>query len=831
MKVLPKILLPIILLVCFCAGLIYAINNGKLNTSIKHGLQYYLSQKGISAQFVDCQFKDGVLTASEVKIKLVSSVGSINNFAIKMGVTGGISSPKLLIETMPIILTLWDENGEQILQTDIRARKSVPLLFGHDDSDLELNNIKISKIKDIDNKELNLGNARYMSKAESSFQKIEGSLQFGDSLYLNLNNLDEDRSKLHIKAEKIPLMFYKFVSDIFPDNELASFCKEFVRNGYVQSIDIVSDQNYAVENTFGSAKISQLDFIYDKDYPILKDINLDVDIRGSKIKFDIKNGYSSDILLSEGVMFMDWHGRDETLLTINAKGHGSPKSLVDFIAQDQQDAMKKAGIDLGKAQGKVNADVDIKIPLKPGTKNIYNISANIQQLSLNIFKDNVRFHEGDISGIFDGDRVTLGGNGKINGFDSDINFIYNIKDISKFNHKLDIKTRFKAIPKKGKRNTKIAFISLLGGDSIIDIEYVNKDSLGRIMVDADISKLDLYFDKLGIRKNINDPARVVIKGAFSDPTTGSLDFSVTSEKGIKVIGDIILKDEVFQVNLNEIKTKETDLTANLVMKNGLVIVDLKGKVLDLSDADMLQFLEKERDDGATKLNLNINKVKLKNNIWLDDLQLTLECDKDRCFSGYMNSKLGTRLVEMLITASANHEKWLIKCGNAGALLKGIGIYDTMTSGNLIMNINTSRKEVKSGEIIPILDGSFVLDRFVLSETSIMSRLVSFTSFPGLLNIVRGNKNISFTGMTGKFSFTDDVLNIKNSAAEGPYFNFNMKGSVNIQDRHLDITGYVTPELYGVSSAARYVPIIGTILMGNKKHRGIIAAPYHIKERY
>lgn len=831
MRFLPKILLSLILLAGLFIGLIYAINNGKLNTPIKHAVQYYLAQKGINAQLIDCEFKDGLLTASTVKLKLGSDIGSINNFKMKMSIWDSGILPKMLVEIMPVSLTALDESGEEILHLDIKAKMSSSLIRNEQSSNLELDNIKISNIKDINGEALEIGSAQYECEKLGSKQKTKGFLKLGDSLYLNVINLDEVQNKVQIKADNIPLLFYKIAINLFPDNELLAFCEEFILDGYLQDIDIIFDPNAEKNSLFGTVKIRKLSFIYDKEYPVLKDIDLDVDIKGSKVKFDIKKGYSSDILLSEGSMFMNWKGRDNTLLTLNTKGSGSTKSLVDFIPQAQQETMKKASIDFSKVKGRVDVDADIQIPLKPGTENIYNITANIPCLSLDVFKNNAHIRGGHFSGTFNGDRVTLSGSGKINGFNSDINFIYNIKDTSEFDHKLDIKTRFKTTPRKDKRNTKIAFISLLGGNSIIDIEYVNKNSQGIILVDTDISGLDLYFDKLGIRKKINDKASVVIKGIFLDPTTGNLDFNVTGEKDLKINGDIIFKDEAFQVNVSEIKTRGTDLSANLILSQGLVVVDLKGEILDLSEADMLQFLEKERDDGATKLNLNIDKIRLKNDIWLDDLQLTLECDKDRCFAGYMNSKLGTRLVEMILSADTTKEKWLIKTGNAGALLKGIGIYDTMKSGNLTLNINTSRKEVKSGEIIPILDGNFTLDRFVLSETSMMSRLVSFTSFPGLLNIVRGNKNISFSGMTGNFSFTDDTLNIKNSSAEGPYFNFNMKGNVDIQNRHIDIKGHVTPELYGISSAVGYIPVVGRILTGNKKHRGIIAASYHIDENY
>ena len=103
---------------------------------------------------------------------------------------------------------------------------------------------------------------------------------------------------------------------------------------------------------------------------------------------------------------------------------------IDLTIEKWKD--KHYNILLEYSKGNVNADISIEIPLKPGTKNIYNITADIPNASLNIFNDNVKLKQAKISGIFNGDQVILNGNGKINSFNSDINFIYNYSGDSMF---------------------------------------------------------------------------------------------------------------------------------------------------------------------------------------------------------------------------------------------------------------------------------------------------------------------------------------------------------------------------------------------------------------
>ena len=86
-------------------------------------------------------------------------------------------------------------------------------------------------------------------------------------------------------------------------------------------------------------------------------------------------------------------------------------------------------------------------------------------------------------------------------------------------------------------------------------------------------------------------------------------------------------------------------------------------------------------------------------------------------------------------------------------------------------------------------------------------------------------------MKGKFNFQKGVLHIFHSQAVGPFFSFTMQGDIDTTKRVTDLSGQVTPSLYGLSSLVGYVPVIGKIFTGDKKHGGIISAPYKIKDSY
>ena len=114
---------------------------------------------------------------------------------------------------------------------------------------------------------------------------------------------------------------------------------------------------------------------------------------------------------------------------------------------------------------------------------------------------------------------------------------------------------------------------------------------------------------------------------------------------------------------------------------------------------------------------------------------------------------------------------------------------------------------------------------MLHDATTMTRMISFISLPGLVSMISGNKDIAFLGMSGTFSFQNNILSIANSSANGPYFDFTLKGNIDTKKRFMDIHGHVNPELYGISSVIGSIPIIGRIFSGNENHQGLASKSY------
>jgi hypothetical protein len=168
--------------------------------------------------------------------------------------------------------------------------------------------------------------------------------------------------------------------------------------------------------------------------------------------------------------------------------------------------------------------------------------------------------------------------------------------------------------------------------------------------------------------------------------------------------------------------------------------------------------------------------------------------------------------------------------NAGAALKGFDMVNNIKSGELSMIIKTNIVAAEIGKTVPIAEGNFSLKKFVTVDNKILTRMVSFVSLPGMMSAITNNKNISFSEMKGKFSYKDNVINIYDASATGPFLDLTIKGSI-FTDKHIiKVKGTVIPSLYGINSLVHKIPVIGTIF-GGKHRKGIFSAPYSIEYRY
>ncbi len=840
MPILFKLFNLIILLILTVALVIYGARTGNLNSVINYALQYYLQLNNFNAKISHLTLKNDQVIIDSMLLSKNNIQLKLDNIVATYYFDLDYKKSKFFVNIQVDKITGQTVDNKEIFNAKINCSYNNYVIKRKSQIHFYLEDIFYKdSSSDIENKiDLAEGKSNIDYFSSKKHAKYNINVDFKDITTLNLQSEFDNNIIITGNIKNMPIEIYKPAYYLYPQNNLLVFLNNFIKTGTIESSEFnvniseqnIKNSNYNIENINGLTKISNLTLMYSNELPPLTNMQLDIFQKGTITEFVINKGNSTDLIIDSGLIYMDWKGAENTTLFITAKAQGPTKALTDFIAINTHETLRQASIDLRKITGKTDVDIKIEIPLNPGSKDVYSINAKMPNTALSIFNDKIILNKADISGKYNGDNLQITGKGKINQFDSEINFVQNLTNQKEFHHKLSIATDLHL---KGPKKTpqKIGFMTIVGGNAKLNFEYINSHQEGKITTNSDLEKLDIYFDKLGIHKKKGEKANLALIGILESPTKGNINFNINGVNNLNITGSAKIDNNITKIILDNINHRETKLSSKILINKDLFDIEIKGKSLDLSEADMLSFLEKERNSGSTKIRLRVDEVKLKNYISLNNLELKFACSSIKCYTGYVDAKIGSKKVEMTLNEEEDWEQWLIKSGNAGALLKGIGLYEDMRAGTMLLSLKTSRKKINAGEIIPIVNGTFEFERFVLHDAPSLSKLVSFVSLPGFVNIISGNKDIIFSNMNGKFSFQEGVLNVSHSYAAGPFFGFTMAGNINTLKRTVDLTGQVTPSLYGLNAIIGSVPIIGKVFTGDKTHAGIISAPYKLKDSY
>ncbi len=815
---------------------IMAANKGYLNKPIKKVVTRYLHHTGHKVSIGDLHIKNSNLAIDEMVIELDSDTkAKLQNIHASFSIPHLTTKPLVISNVdIPNISIISTKTNQVILDTKINSTNIINFAKNTIDTSLNIDAINMVNILD------SYGNNLPTGKGSCNYKRTlftDSKVYFNCNLFFdetaNLefsSTLHENHLQANGSARNIPILFYQFAEKIMPDNAVTLYLQEHIKGGYLRKgefnvdcdISQVLEQNLLLEKDLkAKLHIVDLEYKYDLDFPALKKIDTDVTISGYHVDLVVNEAYSSNSSLTGSVTF-DWKGVDSSVVIVNLLANGTTSDLIDFIPIEEYDNTKKQGIDLKNLTGNAQTTVKLKIPISPDIKNSYDVTSSISNVNGTAFNNNIILKNAAIKGTFDGNKVNLTGAGRLNDFDSKFTYIHNMSDQNSDDYKFMLQVQSNIIADQ----QKIGILKLISGRTNLNFEFKRKKTGENLInMKSNLKDLEFYLDKIAISKKMYKEAFLNVTGKLQDSSNGTINFSLAGEDDLKIVANAGMKAKKIDVVLPSIRHNNTNLTGKIFVNADSLSAEIKGSSLDLAQSDMMQFLEKEAEARNTHLKVDIDRVSLKNGVWLDNLSLKIDCNKLKCFSGSLDSKIGTKTFKMLLVDQKDMERWIISCDNAGALLKGVGMYNNMKSGVLNLTLDTKRHEVKKGEIIPILDGKFSINKFVATDASFLARMASFVSFPGFLSAIVNNKNIMFNEMKGEFSYIGNIIKVKDTSATGPFFDFTMKGTIDTTKRKIKLKGSVTPSFFLVGSIITKIPVAGKIFSK------VSAAPYSLEMDY
>ncbi|CAF4480279.1 unnamed protein product [Rotaria sp. Silwood2] len=469
-------------------------------------------------------------------------------------------------------LAVISEDNQHIIDTVLSAKHIIEPFNNTTKTEINFSPIKNISLLDSYGKHLpdGAGSCFYQNKSDPILQKsLDCKFTFGDQANLLLkskihNNLVEAQANIN----NIPIMIYKIAEKFLADNEVVLFLQKYIKGGYIRTGELNLNFDNSVLNQpipetamNGKLRIIDLEYQYDPDFPALKKADTEITIAGSKVNFVVNQAYSSDSLLS-GLITFEWTGMENSYFTVHANAKGEVIDLIDFISAEDYKKTKTQGIDLKKITGQANSKIQILIPTNPNIKNTYNISSVITNANLTVFDDNIILKNAKITGLFDGDKILVAGVGKINNNNSDFLYQHNIRVNKKDNYDqlLSIKTTISG------NNQQLGIIKLLAGSTLLDFEYKTKNNGESIIsAKANLKNLAFYIDKISIHKRLGKEAKLTLLGNLDNNFKDGLNFNLTGENNLKIIGKVTLPNNKYNITLPVISYGNTNLTGVLVI--------------------------------------------------------------------------------------------------------------------------------------------------------------------------------------------------------------------------------------------------------------------------
>jgi len=640
-----------------------------------------------------------------------------------------------------------------------------------------------------------------------------------DTTRLNISGNIVKNQKIEISSDfdNLPLDSYKFIKPFAKSHKVSEFFDYYVQGGNISgSLNInldLNQQELKEENISGHIDLTNGTFRYDPDFPVVDQINAEVIIKGGEIRSKISNAHSGGADTKGGTVYFTWEGEKDSKITIDVDIKAHAKDIKNFLLPENKKQLKQQGIDLTTSLGEIDAKLNVIVPLQEGTENSWQIDGNIKNFSLGIAKEKIMLSKADLNVSLVDKHLSANGHGNINGYYSKLKYEQDIPyTYSKIDCDLDLT----------KTNDQNGML-MASGDAILKIHYEDLNDKKNITVTSDLTKAKIILNQQSVETRIGEKLTLT---ANSSDNLDTLDIKLTGSGPLALTGRYnfeksTLNNIVF--NSKHIKnfTGSSQLLRDKIIINGQI------QTFDMSQYDLMGATAVSR--SALSLDLKINNLILKNDLTLNNCAIMMQCNKDRCTQSNIVASVGEQSVEAkLVSSTSDEQEWVVSTSNAGALLKALGLYKNVNKGNMLLNISIKKPPKNSNNNVPLMKGDVTIENFWALKTPILTKIISFTSIPGLVNLLTAD--IKFQKLEATFNVLNNVINVLDCNVAGSTFDFMAKGAIDMNKRKIILKGAVVPSIYGLNSLIKVVPIISTLL-NRKKVKGIIIAPFSIEETY
>jgi hypothetical protein len=283
-----------------------------------------------------------------------------------------------------------------------------------------------------------------------------------------------------------------------------------------------------------------------------------------------------------------------------------------------------------------------------------------------------------------------------------------------------------------------------------------------------------------------------------------------------------------QLDIERLTFGRTDVAGRLAWQGRDLAVSLSGRSIDFTD-----LLARENETppppagtppppAGPKLTISakVDKVILKAGQELVAVSARAENDGSSWRAATIEAKVGATPVSAVLLPYERGRELTVLTGDAGAVLKGLGITEYLLGGRL-------RFVAKFLDTAPVERtlGHLEIDEYRVVKAPVLAELLAVASVAGIPELLTG-EGIAFSTLTADFVRGPSLIEVTEARAAGLAMGLTLQGTIRRSDDVVDLTGRIVP-IYALNRMIGSIPLLGDILTGGPGG-GLIAFTYSVK---
>jgi len=563
-------------------------------------------------------------------------------------------------------------------------------------------------------------------------------------------------------------------------------------------------------------------------------------------RFDIKveeaDGYEGLKIMGGDISLFNLH-HDFPEADIALDVLGPVPSALTLIDHQPLGFSSELGIKPENADGTVAAHVRLQFPLKAdllATEVVAKAQARLSAASIKGALFQKDLVEGDLDLSVTNDELVLKGDAGLGGVPVQLVWHHDFRDAALFRDRYELSGSIKDVLNLGALGIEVPSIlsRYMSGGAEANVNYTElADGRQSMSARIDLANIRLAAPELGWGKPAGVPGTAVLEFRLKDGLPQEIPKFEVSAPDMDISGSakFFAGGQLERIDLDTMRSGNTDVSGSLTpVEGGAWELVLRGESLDAS------LLWDEM--------LGIRKVEPRENLDDDDLMLSVAVDihtlmirKDRALTdligtvyreqsgwrkiditGVVHGEDGGGSIELLLDTDIDGLRYLsIASDDAGAALKTLDLYDNILGGTLDLKAAYTDPRPDAP-----LQGVLKVEDYAMIDAPAFAELIGIMSLTGVLDALQG-EGLNFNIFDAPFKLEGGVLELTDSRASGPTIGVTASGTLDMDNKLMDIEGTVVPA-YAINALLGKIPIIGELFTGPEKGGGLFAATYTMK---